>query len=72
MQDELKKLFYAAGFLDEAGLHVINRYSPAILFAVAEGNELKAEVLIEATFQKMRQIASTVTWIDEDAKKLFA
>lgn len=72
MQYGLRKMFYAAGFLDDAGLYVINRYSPAILFAVAEGDELKAEALIEATFQKLREIGSTITWIDEDAKKLFA
>lgn len=72
VENAFQKLFRAAGFLDDAGLHVVNKYSASILFALADGDEKTAVILSESAFSELKKIASPVTWIDAEARELFA
>lgn len=70
-EDNLKRMMTAAGYLADAGLHVVDEFSPAILFALADGDKETAGVIAHEAFEQMRVIASQVRWIDGGAREVF-
>lgn len=69
MESKLQKMMRAAGYLNDAGLEVINKYSTAILFSLAGGDENTIEVLADSAFGGIQEVASHVFWIDSEPCK---